>query len=232
MSPRVLIADDEVDVAAVVAYGVRMIWPEAEVITARNGRDAIRAFQTLGPDLVVLDVSMPEPDGYAVLEQIRQVSEVPVLMLTVRSATGDKVRAFDLGADDYLTKPFEHLELLARLRALLRRARLTGPDDEAPPFQVDGFTMDPVTRQVHIKDRSVALTTTEYRLLEELARHADRILPHAYLLSRVWGPEYRNDVASLRVCVQRLRSKLGDHGDTSRYIRTERGVGYRFLLHT
>jgi DNA-binding response OmpR family regulator len=229
MAPRVLIADDERDVASVLAYGVRMMWPEAEVEIAVDGVEALSAFQRDVPDLVVLDVSMPSPDGFAVLERIRAVSQVPVMMLTAHGATADKVRAFDLGADDYLTKPFDHLELLARLRALLRR--MQRDDIAGEPGQslsIDHLSLDPLTRQARVGERTVALTPTEYRLLEEFVRHAGRVLPHEYLLTRVWGPEYRGDLPSLRVFVQRLRTKLGDDGDTPRYIQTERGVGYRF----
>lgn len=225
--PKILVVDDEPDVATVVSYGARMMWPDAEVVLAHNGTEALRVFGRELPDLVVLDVSMPPPDGFTVLSQIRQISDVPVLMLTVRGATADKVRAFDLGADDYLTKPFDHLELLARLRALYRRtsgAESVGAD----ALSHGGVTLDPSLRRVHLDGRTVGLTATEYRLLEELIRHPDRVLPHQYLLTRVWGPEYGNDLPSLRVFVQRLRTKLGDVGETPRYIHTERGVGYRF----
>jgi DNA-binding response OmpR family regulator len=231
MKPHVLIADDERDVATIVAYGVRMMWPEAEVETAGGGVEALRRFDEQQPDLVVLDVSMPPPDGFAVLERIRAVSQVPVMMLTAHGATADKVRAFDLGADDYLTKPFDHLELLARLRALLRRMQGSGTAEALPqPLSIDNLTLDPARRQVQVGERAVTLTTTEYRLLEEFIRHAGRVLPHEYLLTRVWGPEYRSDLATLRVFIQRLRIKLGDDGVSARYILTERGTGYRFII--
>jgi two-component system KDP operon response regulator KdpE len=230
MSPRVLIADDEQDAATMVAYGVKMIWPDAEVEVAGSGTEALRYFERKQPDLVVLDVSMPPPDGLAVLERIRASSQLPVMMLTVRAATADKVHAFDLGADDYLTKPFDHLELLARLRALLRRAESGASSGDLPqPRTVGPLTLDPGRRQVRIAERTVALTATEFRLLEELVRHPGRVLPHQYLLTQVWGPEYAGDLPSLRVFVQRLRAKLGDDGESASYIHTERGVGYRFV---
>src|SRR5579884_4089338 len=121
--PKILIADDEPDVAAMVAYGVRMMWPDADVVLAQSGTKALRGFSRELPDLVVLDVSLPPPDGFDVLSRIRQISQVPIMMLTVRGATSDKVHAFDLGADHSLTKPLDHPALLARLRALLRRAQ-------------------------------------------------------------------------------------------------------------
>jgi DNA-binding response OmpR family regulator len=231
MTPRVLVVDDESDMATIVAYGVRMLWPDAEVETAADGVEALRRFNEHQPDLVILDVSMPPPDGFAVLERIRVVSQVPVMMLTAHGATADKVRAFDLGADDYLTKPFDHLELLARLRALLRRMQPAQAGDALPPpFSIGSLTLDPTTRQVRVGERTAALTATEYRLLEELARHAGRVLPYDYLLTHVWGPEYRSDLPSLRVFIQRVRDKLQDEDGALQYIQTERGVGYRFVL--
>ncbi|HZU14574.1 MAG TPA: response regulator transcription factor [Chloroflexota bacterium] len=227
--PKILIADDEPDVAAMVAYGVRMMWPDADVVLAQSGTEALRGFSRELPDLVVLDVSLPPPDGFDVLSRIRQISQVPIMMLTVRGATSDKVHAFDLGADDYLTKPFDHLELLARLRALLRRAQTADGAEPVQTISVGGLTLDPVTRQVRVDGRVVPLTATEYRLLEELMRHSGRTLPHQYLLSRVWGPEYGNDLASLRVFIQRLRDKLEDNDESPAYIQTERGIGYRLL---
>ena len=231
MTHRVLIVDDERDMATIVAYGVRMMWPDAEVETAADGVEALRRFDEHQPDLVVLDVSMPPPDGFDLLERIRVTSQVPIMILTAHGATADKVHAFDLGADDYLTKPFDHLELLARLRALLRRLQPAEAGDGLPqPLSVGNLTLDPTTRQVQVGERTVALTATEYRLLEELIRHAGRLLPYEYLLTHVWGPEYRSDLPSLRVFVQRVRDKLRDDGDSPRYIQTERGVGYRFVV--
>ncbi|HWE60579.1 MAG TPA: response regulator transcription factor [Chloroflexota bacterium] len=226
----ILIAEDERDVATVVGYSARMLWPDCKVITAADGAEALRRFAAESPDLVVLDVQMPPPDGFAVLERMRAISQVPILMLTVHGQTMDKVRAFDLGADDYLTKPFDHLELLARLRALVRRAGLTPatPVVLPPPLVAGDLSLDPVSREVRVQGRVAPLTATEFRLLEELVRHAGRTLPHAYLLAQVWGAEYAGDLATLRVVIGRLRRKLGDDGETTRYIHTERNLGYRF----
>jgi DNA-binding response OmpR family regulator len=180
---------------------------------------------------VILDVSMPPPDGFAVLERIRLTSQVPVMMLTAHGATADKVRAFDLGADDYLTKPFDHLELLARLRALLRRMQpVNAGEVPLEPLSIGTLTLDPTTRQVRVGERTVALTATEYRLLDELVRHPGRVLPYEYLLTHVWGPEYRSDLPSLRVFIQRVRDKLHDDHTFPQCIQTERGVGYRFVV--
>lgn len=227
MPLTVLIADDAPDVADVVAFGARMTWPGCRVTIAGSGEDALRAFADEAPDLVILDVAMPPPDGFEVCRRIREISHVPILMLTVRNSTIDKVRALDLGADDYLTKPFDHLELLARLRALVRRA--AGPLHEPGPGFVNGdLSVDFATREVRLQGELVRLTSTEYRLLEVLVRHAGTTLPHHVLLERVWGSEWEADPNYLKVFVRRLRQKLGDDAAHPRYIQTDWGVGYRF----
>lgn len=225
---KLLIAEDANDVAEVVAFGARMTWPDCEVTIAGSGQAALQHVADNPPDLVVLDVSMPPPDGFEVCRRIRETSQVPILMLTVRDATLDKIRALDLGADDYLTKPFDHLELLARLRALVRRSSgMSGAP--TPPFVAGAFSLDFATREVRVGGDVVTLTSTEYRLLEELVRHADMVLSHQQLLERVWGPEYVREAHYLKVFVRRLRQKLGDDADRPTYIQTEWGIGYRFV---
>jgi two-component system, OmpR family, KDP operon response regulator KdpE len=228
MTLKLLIAEDAPDVAEVVAFGARMQWPGCQITVAEDGETAIQHFEAEGADLVILDVSMPSPDGFAVCQRIRETSQVPILMLTVRDTTLDKVRALDLGADDYLTKPFDHIELLARMRALVRRAH-GGSDHNRPDMVAGEFSLNFTTREVRVGEKVVALTSTEYRLLEELARHAGSTLPHRLLLERVWGPEYVNDSHYLKVFVRRLRQKLGDDAEHPRYIQTDWGIGYRFV---
>ncbi|MBA3951488.1 MAG: response regulator transcription factor [Rubrobacter sp.] len=230
MTLKLLIADDVRDVAEVVTFGARMAWPDCEVTVASSGREALGRFEEEQPDLVILDVSMPPPDGFEVCRLIRESSQVPILMLTVRDTTLDKVRALDIGADDYLTKPFDHLELLARLRALLRRSSapsvLPGPD-----FDLGDLSLDSDTHEVRVRGEVVRLTSTEYRLLEVLVRHAGTVLPHRYLLEQVWGPEYVGADHYLKVFVGRLHRKLDKDPAQPRYIRSEWGVGYRFVPH-
>jgi DNA-binding response OmpR family regulator len=150
-------------------------------------------------------------------------------MLTVRDATLDKVHALDLGADDYLTKPFEHPELLARLRALVRRTQQPPPSPD-DVFAAGDFVLNADTHEVHVCGELVPLTALEYRLLHLLVRHAGTTLSNRYLLDQVWGEQYRNEIHYLKVFIQRLRQKLGDDPQTPRYIHTERGVGYWFML--
>ncbi|HYN88785.1 MAG TPA: response regulator transcription factor [Ardenticatenaceae bacterium] len=226
---KLLIAEDAPDVAQVVAFGVRMNWPDCQVTIAASGAEALASFEAEQPDLVVLDVSMPPPDGLEVCRRIRQVSQVPILMLTARDSTVDKIRALDLGADDYLTKPFDHLELLARLRALVRRTSAQPVPATGSTFMAGDFSLNATTREVRVGDKLVRLTSTEYRLLEELVRHAGTTLSHQYLLEQVWGPEYFRDSQYLKVFIRRLRQKLGDDADNPRYIHTEWGVGYSFV---
>ena len=228
MSLRILVADDARAVAEGVAFGARMIWPDADVVIATTGKEALQAFAEKTPDLVVLDVSMPPPSGLEVCERIRETSRVPILMLTVRDTTLDKVRALDLGADDYLTKPFDPMELLARMRALVRRG--SGPLAQSSPVLVSGqLSLDAASREVRVRGELVRLTSTEYRLLEELVRHAGEVLTHQVLLERVWGPGWTTDPSYLKVFVRRLRQKLGDDAKQPRYIQTEWGIGYRFI---
>ncbi|HEX8600845.1 MAG TPA: response regulator transcription factor [Chloroflexia bacterium] len=239
MPITVLIVEDEQDVAELVSYGVRMNWPDCQVLVAEDGTEALRLIQAERPSLVVLDIGIPAPDGFEVLKTVRETSQVPILMLTARGATMDKVKALELGADDYLTKPFDHLELLARLRALVRRATITGvlgssEQPEAAPanaqhVQIGDLSLNYATREVCLRDKVLALTSTEYRLLEELVRHAGEVLTHRHLLERVWGPEYVGEDHYLKVFVRRLRSKLGDDAERPRYIQTEWSIGYRFI---
>ena len=230
MTLKLLIADDVRDVAEVVTFGVHMAWPDCEVTVASSGREALGCFEEAQPDLVILDVSMPPPDGFEVCRLIRESSQVPILMLTVRDTTLDKVRALDLGADDYLTKPFDHLELLARLRALLRRS--SGPSVlPGPDFDLGDLSLDSDTHEVRVRGEVVRLTSTEYRLLAVLVRHAGTVLPHRYLLEQVWGPEYVGADHYLKVFVGRLHRKLDKDPAQPRYIRSEWGVGYRFVPH-
>ncbi len=228
MPVKLLIAEDAHGVAEVLTFGARMIWPDCAVTVAVSGQEALRHFAADPPDFVVLDVAMPPPDGFEVCRRIRETSRVPILMLTVHSDTMDKVRALDLGADDYLTKPFDHLELLARMRALMRRAN-ESPIPSGATVALGDLSIDLATHEVRLRGDVVHLTSTEFRLLAVLAQHAGTVLPHHFLLTHVWGAEYVRDVQYLKVFVRRLRQKLGGAPEDTPYIQTEWGVGYRLV---
>ncbi len=225
---KLLVAEDTPEIARVVAYGARLTWPDCRVTIAGSGTEALARFAEERPDLVVLDVQMPPPDGFEVCRRIRESSTVPILMLTVRDATLDKVQALDLGADDYLTKPFDHLELLARLRALVRRSS-TQNASTAAVLTTGDLTVDLAAQVVRVKGEEVRLTPTEYRLLEVLVRHMGAVVPHQVTLQEVWGPDSVADPRYLKVFVRRLRNKLGDDPEHHRYIQTVWGTGYRFI---
>ena len=225
---KLLVVDDDRNIVEAVTLGFQLQWQECEVITAYDGEKGLDLFFEEQPEVVILDVALPEMNGFEVLRRIRQVSDVPVLMLTAKGEEMDKVKGLELGADDYITKPFSHLELFARIKAVLRRAELPPPISAAPSFSVGELAINFESRTVTLRGRPIKLTPTEYNLLYHLVRNAGRVLAHETLLAKVWGDEYRNDVDYLKVYVSRLRNKLEDNPDRPRYILTERGLGYRF----
>jgi two-component system KDP operon response regulator KdpE len=168
-------------------------------------------------------------NGFELLGRIREVSDAPVLMLTARGDEMSKVKGLEMGADDYLTKPFSHLELFARIKSVLRRAELPAPISALPQFVSGDMTVNFDSREVTVAGVPVKLTPTEYKLLYQLVRNAGRVMPFETLLSKVWGDEYRGDMDYLKTYVSRLRKKLGDDPDNPHYIITERSVGYRFV---
>jgi DNA-binding response OmpR family regulator len=226
---RFLVVDDAPDVVESVRLGFMLQWREVDVMGAGTGQEALDLVERDGPDLVLLDIGLPDLDGYEVLTQIRCFSDVPVIMLTARDDTLGKIKGLELGADDYITKPFDHLELLARVRAVLRRLDMPSPRTRTPSFRSGELEVDFSAQEARLAGAPLELTPTEYRLLYHLVRNAGRVLPHGTLLARVWGREYVDEVDYLRVYVRRLRQKLGDDSEHPRYIRTERGLGYRFL---
>ena len=226
---KVLVVDDAPEIVESVRLGFAVQWREVDVLSAGTGRQALELVESESPDLVLLDIGLPDMDGYKVLEELRFFSDVPVVMLTARDDTIDKVKGLELGADDYVTKPFNHLELLARIKAVLRRLDMPPPKSRAPSFRSGDLEMDFDAQEVRLRGDAVQLTPTEYKLLYHLVRNAGRTLPHGTLLAKVWGREYLDEVDYLRVYVRRLRDKLGDNPEKPLYIRTERGLGYRFL---
>jgi two-component system KDP operon response regulator KdpE len=224
--------DDEPDVVESVRLGFTLQWRDVDVIGTGEGEGAVDLVEQEGPDLVLLDVGLPDIDGYRVLERIREFSDVPIVMLTARDDPIDKVKGLELGADDHVTKPFNHLELSARIRAVLRRLDMPGPASRAPSFRSGDLEVDFARQEARLAGERLDLTPTEYKLLYHLVRNAGHVLQHGTLLAKVWGREYVDEVDYLRVYIRRLREKLGDDADDPRYIRTERGLGYRFLAPT
>lgn len=224
---RILIADDEARMRRFVRMNLEL--EGFEVLEASDGLEAIRKAREELPDLVILDVEMPKLDGFETLREIRRSLPVPVIMLTVRSEEDDLIRGLDLGADDYVTKPFSARELVSRINALLRRVVLSSPTDRHSRIEIDDrLTVDFDRREVLVNSEPVKLRPTEYRLLYHMVQNQGRTLSHEQLLSKVWGPEYVDDNQLLRLYVTYLRQKIEPDPSNPRYIFNERGYGYRF----
>jgi two-component system KDP operon response regulator KdpE len=224
---RVLVVDDEEQIRRAVRRALTA--REYAVETAADGEEALSAARTFDPDLVVLDLNLPHVDGLSVCRQLRTWSSVPILVLSVREDESDKVAALDLGADDYLTKPFGTDELMARVRALLRRAAT--PRAPTPVrFRADGLEIDLESRRVIRDGNDVHLTKTEWSLLDTLSRHPGKLLTHRWLLEQVWGAGYAEDNDVLRVFVSQLRAKIESEPGRPKIIVTDPGIGYRWLL--
>jgi two-component system, OmpR family, KDP operon response regulator KdpE len=226
---RILVVDDEPDVVESVRLGFTLQWREIDVVGAATGESALDSVEHERPDIVLLDIGLPDIDGFEVLRQIRAFSDVPVVMLTAHDDSMDKVKGLELGADDYVTKPFNHLELMARVKAVLRRLDMPAPASRAPSFRSGDLEVDFGRQEARLKGKRLDLTPTEYKLLYHLVRNAGHVLQHGTLLAKVWGRDYVDEVDYIRVYIRRLRDKLGDDPENPRYIRTERGLGYRFV---
>ena len=219
---RILVVDDEIQIRRLLQTGLTGYGYTVE--TAADGVEAVEKAVAWRPDVVVLDLELPKLNGLDVCRSIRSWSSVPIIVLSVREAERDKITALDLGADDYLTKPFGLGELLARIRVALRHAAGT----DAPALTFDDLRLDLARRQVFLGDQEIHLTPTEYDLLKLLATHAGKVLTHTQILREVWGTAYERDTQTLRVFVAQLRRKLNDDPANPRFILTEPGVGYRF----
>jgi DNA-binding response OmpR family regulator len=225
-SLSVLVVDDEARIIDLIRMNLEL--EGFRVLEAANGYEALERLKEDLPDLIILDVMMPEMDGFETLKHIREVSTVPVMMLTVRQEEGDRIRGLDLGADDYLTKPFSPRELLSRTKALLRRSFMPSPTRKTEIVVDDELTIDFSKHQVWVRGEKVDLRPTEYRLLYHLVNNAGRLLTHETLLSKVWGHEYRDEAHYLRLYITYLRQKIERDPAHPKYILTERGLGYRF----
>jgi len=223
---RILVVDDELSIVKFLRANLEL--RGYEVLTAMDGAEALKTIEMELPDLVILDIMMPEMNGFEVCSRLREWSQTPIIMLSARGDVSDKVKCLDLGADDYITKPFGASELIARVRAVLRRTETTTTVSSQPFFSSGDLAVSFAQRKVTIADKEVKLTPTEYRLLQEFVLNAGKVLTHTHLLNKVWGLEYRNEREYLHVFVRRLRSKLEPDMADPRYIVTVSGVGYQF----
>ena len=224
--PTVLVVDDEPRYVRWISLNLR--GAGYRVLEAADGPGAVESTAQHQPDLLLLDVGLPGFDGLEVCRRVRDFSSLPIIILTAKAAESDKVAGLDAGADDYLAKPFGPPELLARVRAALRRARLADAPDSPPLVRYGALTIDYARAEVRRGEEPVALTPTEYRLLAHLAQRAGRVVLPDELLASVWGPEYRDENQHVRLYVSRLRRKLEPDPDHPRYILTKPGIGYLF----
>lgn len=227
-APRlVLVVDDESRMRRFIRMNMEL--EGYQIIEAENGLVALEQIRQHTPDLVIMDVMMPEMDGFETLKLLREISTVPVILLTVKSDEDDKIQGLSLGADDYVTKPFSPRELVTRVTAVLRRAEWPAP----PPRTIlridDRLSVDFNRHQVIVNDERIDLRPTEYRLLNHLIQNAGWVVPHETLLAKVWGYEYRDETHYLRLYINYLRKKIEEDPANPYYILTERGVGYRFV---
>jgi two-component system, OmpR family, KDP operon response regulator KdpE len=224
MGARILVVDDEPNILNTLGPLLRT--HGYDVTTSASGRDALELLPSLRPDLVVLDLGLPDIDGVEVCARARAASSVPILILSARGREADKVRALDAGADDYVTKPFGSAELLARIRASLRRTE--GPLGPTEPLVIGGLTIDRARFRVERDGAEIRLTPKEFELLALLAAHAGRVLTHRFILKAIWGVHAASQPEHLRVLIASLRKKVEPEPATPRYILTEPWVGYRF----
>jgi len=223
---RILIVDDEISIIKFLR--ANLLEKGYEVLASMNGVEALETFEKELPDLVVLDIMMPRMDGFEVCRRIREWSQVPIIMLSAIGSEEDKVRCLNLGADDYVTKPFGKDELIARVNAVMRRTTSVAAVPAQPSFARGNLQINFAQRKVTVAGKEVKFTPTEYRLLQELVLNAGKVLTHTHLLNKVWGPEYRDEREYLHVFIPRLRAKLEDDPANPEYIVTVSGVGYQF----
>lgn len=223
---RILVVDDEPRMIGFIRMNLEL--ESHQVFEARNGIEALDVIRTQLPDLVLLDVMMPELDGFETLRMLREFSDIPVIMLTAKGEESDKVTGLELGADDYITKPFGTRELTSRIKAIFRR--LEKPTTDQAVLRIDDrLSIDFNRREVIVAGEPVKLRPTEYRLLYHLIRNAGWTVPHDQILQKVWGYEYRDEAHYVRLYVNYLREKIEADPSNPQYIMTERGVGYRFV---
>ena len=224
---KALIIEDDAEVVEAVSMCLELRWPDTTILSTGEGIKGLELIETDSPDIVILDLGLPDIDGIEVLRQIHLFCDVPIIILTVRDEKKDITKGLELGADDYITKPFDHMEFLARAKAVLRRTGMPQLRANTEPFQSGNLRIDFDEREVSLNGEIVKLTPIEYNLLQHLAKNAGHVIPHHVLLEKVWGAEYTNSTDYLKVYIQRLRTKLCDNPSAPQLILTERRVGYK-----
>jgi len=224
--PLVLVVDDDIRMQRMMQRILEL--ENYQVIVADDGESALRLFADQEPDLILLDIMMPIMDGYEVCQRIREYSQTPIIMVTAKDNEEEKVKGLNAGADDYITKPFSSRELVARVKAVLRRTSLWDERPE-PSFSLDDLVIEFADHRVFIGDEEVNLTATEYRMISYMARNVNRVLTPDQLLSAVWGDEYVGETHLLQVNVARLRQKIKDDPKNPKYIITKSGIGYMLV---
>ena len=222
----ILLVDDDSQLIRLVRANLEPVG--YRVLVAMDARSALEIVDREMPDLMVLDIMLPEIDGYELCRRIREFSDIPIIMLTAKVEDTDKVTGLKLGADDYMTKPFNVQELLARIEAVLRRTRATDEITGPRTFTAGDISVDFVQRRVTVRGQEVALTLTEYKLLSQLVSNAGRVMLHGELLTRVWGPGYQDELEYLRAYIRHLRQKIEENPHQPKYILSKPGMGYIF----
>jgi DNA-binding response OmpR family regulator len=226
---KALLVEDAPEIVESIALCLSLRWPQTTVLSTSKGAEGIRLVHAEAPDFVILDVGLPDLEGFDVLRQIRKFSDVPVAIVTVKGDEVSKVKGLELGADDYIVKPFSHTELLARINAILRRSRMTYGSEDGGTVAGEGVEIDLAARRVVVAGRDLELTLMEWDLLAYLVRNEGRVIPHDVLAERVWQTQYIGRSA-IKMCVRRLRAKLGDDGEGPVTIRSHRGRGYSLVI--
>jgi two-component system response regulator VicR len=220
---KILVIEDDQQIVEAISLAFQIRWPEATLVSTNQGERGIDLVESEKPDIVILDLGLPDINGYDVLKQIRLFSDIPILILTARSEESDIVKGLEWGADDYMLKPFRQLELLSRIRALTRRRSNVDTDT---PMTIGPLVFNPSTGQLSFNQKNISLTPTEGRILNHLMRNAGQVVSHSSLADAVWGEDYPGAVDSLKVYIRRLREKLEIQPQQPQLIITKAGVGY------
>lgn len=220
-----LIIEDHEEIVEAVSLVLQIRWPQAKIVSTDRGEEGIDLVEKESPDVVILDLGLPDIGGFEVLKSVRLFSAVPIVILTVRGEEADIVKGLELGADEYITKPFRQLELLARVKAVVRRGSVM---EEDPSVICGPFLLDPAMRTVIYGDRQTSLTRSQSIILLELMRHAGNVITHANLAEKLWGDDYPDAAASLKVHIRHLRKKIEPESSHPRFIITKPGLGYFF----